>query len=665
MPLLVAPMVVTRIWELAVDPQLRHDDLLTLGASGLVLGWSFLGGGVVLVRLSEAYARRRALRHLRGELDNSEAEAWLADPEGVILAQSPAALERYGDQKQRSLAQFLATRCADAERQAARLLLRAQSRGQAKLEYAGGNVMNATKRECLLHLHLIPADREDDNLPVLDYDLLPIGVLRLDADGTVIQVNRAAEPYRSGAPDRPHVSQLLEGLGRPYEVWLSEAKSSPGPAAPEVMRAPFAGQDRFVQVSLYPERAHGKTLVAVLTDARALKTLEAQFVQSQKMQAIGKLAGGIAHDFNNLLTAISGHCDLLMLRRDSGDPDYADLAQISQNANRAANLVNHLLAFSRKQKLKPQRVDMRETLSDLSHLLRRLVGNGIAIDYRHDPGLNPVRADRSKVEQVVMNLVVNARDAMPQGGTVEIVTENIDLTEPERHGRFAVPRGRYVRVVVRDQGCGIAPDVLDRIFEPFFTTKSAGRGTGLGLSTVYGIVKQTGGYITCESRLGEGTQFTIYLPVHTGNAEEESDDAHEAEAAPVRPTHAGKSVLLVEDEAPVRAFAARALKMNGYQVTEAGSGEEALSLLANEELRIDLFLSDVVMPGMGGPAWVQRALAARPVARVVFMSGYAEEVVQGQQAAVEGARFLQKPFALNDLVAVVGEALEAADESGQ
>ena len=352
------------------------------------------------------------------------------------------------------------------------------------------------------------------------------------------------------------------------------------------------------------------------------------------MQAIGELAGGIAHDFNNLLTAIAGHCDLLLLRDDQGDPDYGDLVQINQNANRAAALVGQLLAFSRKQTLEPEIIDLLDTMGELTHLLNRLVGEKITLTLSHDPGLLPIRADRRQLDQVIMNLVVNARDAMPDGGEVRVETRMVRLTEPLYRDRAEVPAGRYVTIRVCDQGHGIAPDKCHRIFEPFFTTKRQGEGTGLGLSMAYGIVKQTGGYIFVDSVVGVGSTFTIYcpafdLPAQDAVAQKPSVTMTQTPRAIADPDaeHPSGVVLLVEDEAPVRAFAARALRLRGYTVIEAGCAEEALEKLDDAALKIDLFLTDVVMPGMDGPSWVRRALLARPGVKVVFVSGYAEDQI--------------------------------------
>lgn len=660
-PLLVLPLLIADIWLHVSGRQIELGTTLSLAVGMALFGWYFLGGGLALAHARDGFARRTQVARLRPMLDAARDAEWAVDADGLVLAQSAPALDRWGDYVGRSLAQLLAGHVADARGEAARLIARALRHGKVEIQLPDGDALRAERGGSkVVHLSFVSGQGAADLAPdPMDYDRLPVAVLRLAGDGTILHANRAALPYCGGTVTGQHVSKLLDGLGRPFDDWLAEALQSRQPLPPEVLRALKAGQDRFIQVSLHAEDGDADRLIAVLSDARALKTLEAQFVQSQKMQAVGQLAGGIAHDFNNLLTAISGHCDLLMLRHDKGDPDYADLDQISQNANRAANLVSHLLAFSRKQTLKPQQLDLRDTLADLSHLLNRLVGEKITLDFRHDPRLDPVRADRGKIEQVIMNLVVNARDAMAQGGRIAIATQNAEFDKPQLHGRFAVPPGRYVRVTVADQGSGIAPDVLGKIFEPFFTTKRVGEGTGLGLSTAYGIVKQTGGYILCDSVLTEGTVFTIYLPVHFST--ETPAEEPVAAPAPVKMSaRPDQHVLLVEDEDPVRAFASRALKLRGYHVIEASSGEQALSLLTDDRLKIDLFVSDVVMPGLDGVSWVRHALKDRPGTRVIFMSGYTEDVFEDGRNPIDGASFLQKPFSLTDLIAAVGEKLDCA-----
>jgi len=376
------------------------------------------------------------------------------------------------------------------------------------------------------------------------------------------------------------------------------------------------------------------------------------------MQAIGQLAGGVAHDFNNLLTAISGHCDLLMLRHDEDDPDYSDLIQIHQNANRAASLVGQLLAFSRKQTLKPEVLEVSETLEELTHLLNRLVGERVTLSVAHAPDLPLIRADKRQLEQVLMNLVVNARDAMPDGGKIRVETRVEQLDQPYERDRVSVPAGDYVVIGVHDQGIGIPPDKLGKIFEPFYTTKKTGEGTGLGLSMAYGIVKQTGGYIFADSVLGSGTSFTLFFPAYVPMERPQPAPAAVAGAHPRPPSETdGGVVLLVEDEAPVRAFASRALKMRGLTVVEADCAESALKLLEDPDLSIDVFVTDVVMPGMDGPSWVAKALETRPDTRVVFVSGYAEESFADQQARIPHSTFLPKPFSLSDLTATVQSQL--------
>ena len=448
---------------------------------------------------------------------------------------------------------------------------------------------------------------------------------------------------------------IFEGLGRPVSDWLSDVAGGRLPGGAEVMRVRGAREETYFQVTLRKFDDGGRPgALAVLNDATKLKTLEAQFAQSQKMQAVGQLAGGIAHDFNNLLTAISGHCDLLLLRHGQEDSDFADLEQIRQNANRAAALVGQLLAFSRKQTLKPERLDLEDVLSDLTHLLNRLVVERVGLTLSHlgrgtERSLRSIRADRRQLEQVLVNLVVNARDAMPNGGSILIETESLTLAEPMQRDRATVPAGDYSVIRVIDRGLGIAPENMQKIFEPFFTTKRLGEGTGLGLSMVYGIVKQSGGFVFVDSTPGEGATFSLYFPAVEGQ------DLRPAEPEPRRSTarQGDGVVLLVEDEAPVRAFAGRALRLRGYTVLEAASAEEALIVLEDQRLEVDVFVTDVVMPGLDGPSWVRKALETRPNARVVFMSGYAEDSLSEDQSRIPNSVFLQKPFSLNELAETV------------
>ncbi len=489
------------------------------------------------------------------------------------------------------------------------------------------------------------------------FDNLPVPMLKISPTGVVVQANRLARKLLNDPMSRDtDLGELVEGLGRSLSDWIAEAADGRGLNRPEVLRARKSDKEVYLQVILSRIEENGApVLVAALNDATEYKTLEKQFVQSQKMQAIGQLAGGVAHDFNNLLTAISGHCDLLMLRHDQGDPDYGDLVQINQNANRAASLVGQLLAFSRKQNLQPEVLDLRDTLSDLIHLLNRLVGEKLTLSLSHDPGLHPIRADKRQLEQVLMNLVVNARDAMSDGGEIRIETADVTLSGPLERDRVTVPAGNYVVVKVIDQGEGIPADKRHKIFEPFYSTKPVGEGTGLGLSTAYGIVKQSGGYIFVDSEVGSGTCFSLYFPAHEKPVTEPANTSIEKASTPIKKNEG--VILLVEDEAPVRAFASRALRLRGYTVLEAENAEDALKTLEDETLSVDVFVTDVIMPGMDGPSWVKKALASRPDVKVVFVSGYAKEDAVDNQASIKNSVFLPKPFSLRDLTDTVQKQL--------
>jgi two-component system cell cycle sensor histidine kinase/response regulator CckA len=490
-------------------------------------------------------------------------------------------------------------------------------------------------------------------------EALPVPLLRVSPAGIVLAANasaRALLPHPLSPDTR--LSDLLDGLGRPVAEWVADVAEGRPNTGPQFLRGTRENQDTVLRVSLVPAGSPADPhLIAVLDDVTELKALEAQFVQSQKMQALGQLAGGVAHDFNNLLTAISGHCDLLLLRHMQGDPEYSDLVQIRQNVNRAAALVGQLLAFSRKQSMIPETLDLRAVLLDLTHLLDRLVGERTRLTLHHGPSLRYIRADKRQLEQVIMNLIVNARDAMPNGGEVRIETTNLHLDEPIVQGRATVPVGGYVLVKVIDEGTGIPPERLPKIFDPFYTTKKPGEGTGLGLSTVYGIIKQTGGYIFVDSEVGRGTTFTLWFPAHDKPPEPEPAPA--PREAPLSQRLPGR-ILLVEDEAPVRAFAVRALRMRGHEVLEADCGTAALELFAGLKEPPDVILTDVILPDMDGPSWVRSALSGRPGPRVVFMSGYAESAFGEQKAMIEGSVFLPKPFSLAELTAVVERELDIA-----
>jgi two-component system cell cycle sensor histidine kinase/response regulator CckA len=399
--------------------------------------------------------------------------------------------------------------------------------------------------------------------------------------------------------------------------------------------------------------------ILYLVDTSEQKALESQFAQSQKMQAIGQLAGGVAHDFNNVLQAIIGNCDLLLMRHPAGDPSFAEINEVRQNSVRAAGLVRQLLAFSRQQTLQPKVLALADTLTELSMLLRRLVGERIQLRIEHAQDLWPVRADEGQIGNAIMNMVVNARDAMPDGGTVMIRASNLTLAASRPIGTGSMPAGEYVEIDVADTGAGIAKENLAKIFEPFFTTKPVGQGTGLGLSTVYGVVKQTGGFITVDSELKKGTTFHIFLPRHVAT-EAAVEMPEEPERTAPRDVTGQDTILLAEDEDAVRSFAARALRLRGYTVIEAAHGESALDIVRKHSGPIDLLITDVVMPNMDGPTLARAARRLRPEMRIIFMSGYAESAFRKSEEKPEELHFLPKPFGLKQLVAKVKEVLSGA-----
>ncbi len=404
-----------------------------------------------------------------------------------------------------------------------------------------------------------------------------------------------------------------------------------------------------------PESDEGASAIVFALDTTEQRALQENLAQSQKMQAIGQLAGGVAHDFNNVLTAIIGYSDLLLANHRPTDPSFQDIMQIKQNANRAAGLVRQLLAFSRRQTLRPQTLQLNDVLSELQMLLRRLVGEPIALDVVHSRDLWLIKADLNQFEQVIVNLVVNARDAMPHGGKITLRTRNFPAAECENLKDRGVAPADYVLVEVQDTGHGVPAEVLDKIFEPFFTTKEVGKGTGLGLSMVYGIVKQTGGYVFCDSEPGKGATFRILLP-RLVEAESEAPVVKEA-AKPAADLTGRGAILLVEDEEAVRAFAARALASRGYTVLEAESGVEALKVVEEAGSPIDLIVSDVIMPEMDGPTMLTELRRRGVLAKVVFVSGYADDAFARNLPGEEKFVFLPKPFTLKQLVETVKGAM--------
>ena len=515
----------------------------------------------------------------------------------------------------------------------------------------------------------------------------PIAIAALTGEGRVVRTNAPfARMFASIVPNEraeaedeepvPTIHNLVveknrEELSGAIEEAVS-GKSNILPVEAELLE----DESRNVQFFLSGvEDSDGddEQVIVYALETTEQRALEVRFTQSQKMQAVGQLAGGVAHDFNNVLTAIIGFSDLLLASHRPSDPAFQDIMNIKQNANRAASLVRQLLAFSRQQTLRPQVLELGGVLEDLNILLGRLLGEKVELELIHGRDLWPVKVDINQLEQVIVNLAVNARDAMPDGGSLTIQTRNLPEDEAEQMPYKQLEPADYVLLEVLDSGTGIPPEIRDKIFEPFFSTKDVGKGTGLGLSTVYGIIKQTGGFIFLESEMGQGTTFRIFLPRFVGEIKEieaegavidgvdgtqETKDQEESVVEAVADLTGSANILLVEDEEAVRAFAARALASRGYSVHEAGSGAEALELINEIDEPIDLVVSDVVMPEMDGPTMLGELRKIRPDLKVIFMSGYAEEAFRKNLPDNVEFGFLPKPFSLKQLATKIKEVLD-------
>jgi two-component system, cell cycle sensor histidine kinase and response regulator CckA len=489
-------------------------------------------------------------------------------------------------------------------------------------------------------------------------DVLPIGLALVDRDGRFLTMNDAF-----GAAAGIKGSRTVY----PGDLVVKEDKAAVADAVRRHARGPAMSGDLAVRLARNPKEPVALTIAGLrgLGDAAVLlllkdnseeAKLKRQVAQATKMQAVGQLAGGVAHDFNNILTAIIGHCDLMLMRHTPGDSDYDDIQQIKSNSNRAAGLTRQLLAFSRQQTLRPQVVQLTDVVAEVSHLLKRLLGETVKLVVKHGRNLGSVRADPGQLEQVIVNLAVNARDAIASkgGGTLTIQTYAVHSDQVAELGSDILPIADYSALSVADTGSGIRPSVLGKIFEPFFTTKEVGKGTGLGLSTVYGIVKQSGGFIFADSKVGEGTRFVIYLPVH--RVEAETAKTVRGAKPKEHELWGTGTVLLVEDEPMVRTVAERALTRHGYKVITAANGEEALEVIDRGE-EIALLISDVVMPGMDGPTTVREARKSRPNLPILFMSGYAEEQLR-KSIDLDKVAFLPKPFSVQELAEAARRAIE-------
>jgi two-component system cell cycle sensor histidine kinase/response regulator CckA len=503
----------------------------------------------------------------------------------------------------------------------------------------------------------------------------PMAIATVDKQGRIARHNaRFASTFESVLKTEVRsILSVVSERDRPaLEAAIAKAAAGEGDITP--VEALLAGQgerwSNFFVSAVDEEDRDGEAAIVYALETTAQRTLENRIQQQQKMESVGQLAGGIAHDFNNVLSAIMMATDFLLNSHRPTDPSFKDIMQIKQNANRAAALVRQLLAFSRKQTLRPQVLDLNETLSDLTMLLRRLIGEKVSLTSALGRDLWPVKADLSQFEQVIVNLAVNARDAMPDGGTLTVRTANVTAEESAALGYKGMPRADYVLVEVSDTGTGIPPKIIDKIFEPFFSTKEVGKGTGLGLSTVYGIVKQTGGFIYAESQPG-ATSFRIFVPRHVPSVEEATERDTPAIAGAMAATESAAraaatdltgqgTILLVEDEEGLRALNARGLASRGYTVLEAGNGVEAIEVL-DREGRVDLVVSDVVMPEMDGPTLLRELRRRDPGVKVIFVSGYAEDAfaknLPSNEKGEEQYAFLAKPFTLKQLVATVKQTL--------
>ncbi|WP_404403242.1 cell cycle histidine kinase CckA [Pelagibacterium halotolerans] len=491
----------------------------------------------------------------------------------------------------------------------------------------------------------------------------PIAIAALDSAGRVVRTNApftrifGLTSGERGIEGLDMASLVDEESRRRLGIALEEARARKSEIDPVDATVPG---EKPLSVRMYisgVEKGGDSDEAAILyaLDMTEQRMLEEQFAQGQKMQAVGQLAGGVAHDFNNVLTAIIGFSDLLLIKHKPSDPSFGDIMSIKQSANRAAGLVRQLLAFSRRQTLRPQVLDVPQHIDDLTVLLKRLIGEHVSLDVEHGRDVWPVRADLVQLEQVIINLAVNARDAMPEGGQITLRTRNVEEGEAATYDYRGMVPADYVLIEVKDTGTGMPPDVMEKIFEPFFSTKELGKGTGLGLSMVYGIIKQTGGFIYPESEVGKGTTFRIFLPRHIPVETQRKEKA----ATPVKDLTGNERILIVEDEESVRMFSARALSTTGYEVFEAESGEEALEVL-EETGEVDLIISDVVMPEMDGPTLLTEVRKIYPDIKVIFVSGYAEESVRQGLEDDRSVEFLPKPYSLDQINSKVKEVLSGA-----
>ncbi|MGC2083948.1 MAG: PAS domain-containing protein [Bradyrhizobium sp.] len=510
------------------------------------------------------------------------------------------------------------------------------------------------------------------------FDHTPMAIATVDRSGAVVRANaryaKLAQNLSSDAAAAKSIFRAVSPRDRNLLIAAINQAAERQADIPPVEVMLDGAKERFGQFFVTAvEESERETEAAIvyMLETTERRTLENQINQSQKMEMVGQLAGGIAHDFNNVLSAIMMANDFLLNAHKPTDPSFQDIMQIKQNATRAATLVRQLLAFSRRQTLRPQVLDLGDALSDLTMLLRRLIGEKVKLDLVHGRDLWPVKVDVSQFEQVIVNLAVNARDAMPDGGKLSVRTGNVAAEEAAQAAYKGMPVADYVRITITDTGTGIPAEIRDKIFEPFFSTKEVGKGTGLGLSTVYGIIKQTGGFVYVDSEMGKGTSFNIFLPRHHVEQEAQAEPqptngsgaakealAPAAAEAKARADMTGQgTILLVEDEEGLRALNARGLRSRGYSVIEASNGVEAMEELEACNGAVDLVVSDVVMPEMDGPTLLKAMRDRNPEIKIIFVSGYAEDAFEKSLPENQQFAFLPKPFTLSQLVAAVKETM--------
>jgi two-component system cell cycle sensor histidine kinase/response regulator CckA len=504
------------------------------------------------------------------------------------------------------------------------------------------------------------------------FDHTPMAIATVDRSGAVVRANaRYAKLAQSLSPEGAASNSIFRTVNARDRSLLiaaiNQAAEGQGdiPPVEAMLDGPKERWGQFFVTAVEENERETEAAIVYMLETTERRTLENQINQSQKMDMVGQLAGGIAHDFNNVLSAIMMANDFLLNAHKPTDPSFQDIMQIKQNATRAATLVRQLLAFSRRQTLRPQVLDLGDALSDLTMLLRRLIGEKVKLDLVHGRDLWPVKVDVSQFEQVIVNLAVNARDAMPDGGKLTVRTANLTSQDAAELSYKGMPAADYVRIDVSDTGTGIPADIVDKIFEPFFSTKEVGKGTGLGLSTVYGIVKQTGGFVYVDSAADKGTSFHIFLPRHHPEKEVQPDVAAANGAAKPSPAEAKPrtdltgqgTILLVEDEDGLRSLNARGLRSRGYSVIEASNGIEAMEALEEKNGAVDLVVSDVVMPEMDGPTLLKTMRGRNPDLKIIFVSGYAEDAFEKSLPENQQFAFLPKPFTLSQLVAAVKETM--------